>query len=378
MPTWKKIIVSGSQAELAAVTASIAVLVGTNQQITTAQSTTFLTGSFTGSFRGDGSALTGVTGVSFPTTQLTPIVGATQVFISDGVNKYATVSQFNSSSWAGVSGDITINGTTGVATLKANIISSSAQIFSGGTITGGASLQLTGSSSSLTGSFTGSFTGLHSGNGSGLTNIPYTGVTFAGSGFVSASTLSSNSQGTVTSSINGVAQNVNLGLTPTDTPTFASIATNATTFNVATSNATTINIGNAAASVFIPGNLFVQGPVTAVSSSQLYIADQFILLASGSAGNSDGGIIVDRGSGSAGNIAYGYDVATTRWGYQNGLSDTINLIDPTSNSGVSGAFAGYVFTEGSHGTTKPVTGEFAAQGAIYSANNGDIWIYSGS
>jgi hypothetical protein len=60
MASWKKVIVSGSQAELAAVTASIALLVGSNQQVTTLPSTTFLSGSFSGSFSGDGSGLSGL------------------------------------------------------------------------------------------------------------------------------------------------------------------------------------------------------------------------------------------------------------------------------------------------------------------------------
>jgi len=47
MATWKKVIVSGSAAELSQLN------VGANQQITTAQGTTFLTGSFTGSFTGN-------------------------------------------------------------------------------------------------------------------------------------------------------------------------------------------------------------------------------------------------------------------------------------------------------------------------------------
>jgi len=62
MASWKKIIVSGSQAELAAVSASAGILVGSNQQITTSPSTTFLSGSFSGSFQGDGSQLTGLGG----------------------------------------------------------------------------------------------------------------------------------------------------------------------------------------------------------------------------------------------------------------------------------------------------------------------------
>ena len=60
MATWKKIIVSGSQAELTAVTASSGILVGTNQSITTSPSTTSLSGSFSGSFVGDGSGLNGI------------------------------------------------------------------------------------------------------------------------------------------------------------------------------------------------------------------------------------------------------------------------------------------------------------------------------
>ena len=91
MATWKKVIVSGSVAELATVSHSIASLVGSNQQITTAQATTFLTGSFTGSFKGDGTNLTGVTATAiFPTTAKTDLASTDQFFINDGANKYVT------------------------------------------------------------------------------------------------------------------------------------------------------------------------------------------------------------------------------------------------------------------------------------------------
>jgi hypothetical protein len=91
MATWKKVIVSGSVAELATVSASVGLIVGSNQQITTAQATTFLTGSFTGSFKGDGTNLTGVTATAiFPTTAKTDLASTDQFFINDGVNKYVT------------------------------------------------------------------------------------------------------------------------------------------------------------------------------------------------------------------------------------------------------------------------------------------------
>jgi hypothetical protein len=64
--TWKKVVVSGSAAQLqslqvdANVSVTGSLLVSTNQIITSAQSTTQLTGSFTGSFKGDGTNLTGI------------------------------------------------------------------------------------------------------------------------------------------------------------------------------------------------------------------------------------------------------------------------------------------------------------------------------
>ena len=77
MASWKKIIVSGSDAVLNSST------VGTNQVITTAQATTKITGSFTGSFAGDGTNITGITatGLNIPGT-ITAI--STEPFVVSG------------------------------------------------------------------------------------------------------------------------------------------------------------------------------------------------------------------------------------------------------------------------------------------------------
>ena len=116
MATWKKVLVSGSSAEVSQLN------VGANQQITTAQSTTFLTGSFTGSFTGNGAALTGVTATAvFPNTLLTPLSSSTQLFANDGSNKYVTAGQVTASAYAGVSGDITISA-AGVASIAADSV----------------------------------------------------------------------------------------------------------------------------------------------------------------------------------------------------------------------------------------------------------------
>jgi hypothetical protein len=578
MPTWKKVIVSGSAAELSQLN------VGANQQITTAQSTTFLTGSFTGSFAGNGANLTGVTATAvFPSTQLTPLTSATQIFANDGTNKFVTAGQITASAYAGVSGDITI-GTGGVAAIgsgkvtstmildgtitgtdiasttvaNSNLVNSAITIAGTSTSLGGSITQATilagsgvfsgsaqitgltnanlsgtagitnanlansaitiaGTSTSLggsitaatilngTGVFSGSaqipnssitnaqlanssvtvgstaislgssattiaglvsvtstgFTGSLQGNattattatqttaaltaGTGLLSggtfngstartfsvdsgsmLPYysgsifstlsggatvnaAGVVTLKTGLVSGSSIASGAQGEVTLTTNGVAASaVDLGLQTSDSPTFAGLTitngniainnttstaltttgttaalfnANATTVNIAGA-ATTLNLGNASGTTTIAGNGIVQGDFTVngtltyLNVQDLYVEDRFIVVASGSSVAGDGGIIVDRGSDAAGNIAYGFDSVTDRWGFQSGLTDSTNTFDPTSASGVSGSFATYTFTEANHGATKPITGEFAVVGSHYLDNAGNFWVYT--
>lgn len=217
---------------------------------------------------------------------------------------------------------------------------------------------------------------------------PYSGLTGIPAGIVSASVLSSATQGTALLTTNGVAgTTVDLGLETTDSPSFAGVTAGAVTVGVTTDNTINTTSGNLTINstggtttlddnVVITGNLSVEGTTTYINTVDLLVEDPFILLASGSAGDTDGGIIIDRGTYAAGNIAFGYDAAVDRWGYQSGLVDTTNAIDTTSASGVSGSFAGIVFTQAAHGATKPITGEFAKEGAIYTATNEEIWIYS--
>jgi hypothetical protein len=230
-------------------------------------------------------------------------------------------------------------------------------------------------------------------------------INFAGTSIVSGSSIASGAQGEVTLTTNGVAgSTVDLGLQTTDSPQFVGltltgdaavnggdITTSATTFNLVNANATTVNfagaattlnLGNASGTTTIAGNAVVQGDFTVngtttyLNVTDLYVEDKFIVLASGSATAGDGGIIIDRGSDTAGNMALGYDSITDRWGFQTGLTDSTNTFDPTSASGVSGSFVPYLFTEANHGATKPITGEFAVQGAMYTSTAGDIWIYA--
>ena len=505
MAEWKKVIVSGSAAVLSQLN------VGTNQQITNSSATTYLSGSFSGSFSGNGANLTGVTATAvFPTSQTTPILSTTKIFSNDGAgNTFVTAGQITGSTYAGISGDVTVN-TSGVAAIgsskvtsamivdativggdiasatvaNSNLVNSSITIGSTSTALGASNTTLAGLTSVTSTTFVGNLTGTattasyvlnavsasfatsasnaatvitnanltgnvtsvgntttiasgvvtsamitddtivnadinsaagivytklnlaSSGIVSGSSQISYSGLTGTPAGIVSGSTLAAGSgQGSTTLTTNGVSSGdvTATGLGTAGTPTFAGltistnalavnntngITTNAATFPIANSTATTINLGGGATAINIgsgtgittinhdarvKGALYVDGPITAISSSNLYVADQFILLASGSTTNTDGGIVIDRGSYTGLNIAYGFDSSTGRWGYQAGVTDTTNTLDPT---GISGSFAGYVFTEAAHTATKPTTGEFVQAGAIYTNTDGTIWMYA--
>ena len=307
MATWKKVIVSGSNAVLNQVN------VGTNQQISTSPSTTFLSGSFSGSFAGDGSNLTGVVA-----TAAYSLTGST------GITSFT----YNGSSPAQVS-------VSGASSLSSNAITkwtgtafaNSSLTDNGTTITGTTSIQLTGASSLLTGSFTGSFTG----DGSGLTGIVTT-LAVTGSNGTSGS-VDLKTQGlTITGTANEIetsvsGQTVTIGL-PNDVTIGGDLTINGNDIKsnggstAITLSGTDVTIGgdlqingndikssggnsvftlsgaNATANgnLSVTGDLTVAGTASFQNQTSLLIADRFILLASGSSTLTDGGIIVNSGN----------------------------------------------------------------------------------
>lgn len=358
MADWKKVIVSGSAAHLLNVTASnltndnlvIAGVGGAledsgltydgsilnlgNAQVQAAG----FTGSFTGSFTGDGSNLTGIV--------------ATAESLANALESGLGISTFTYDASEPISvaisgaADLTDNAIT-KWDIDAGKFQNSSLFDNGIEITGVTSIQLTGGASNLSGSFSGSFQG----DGSGLTGLPTTLNINAGTGGPSSVALQTQTltiAGTsleVETSVSG--QTITIGL-PSD-----------------------VTIGN---NLTVTGDLFVNGTTTQINTTELLIEDKFILLASGSVDAVDGGIIIDRGSDALGNIGFGYDALTDRWGYQNGLSDIGGTTLTIGTNGES-AFAGYVFTEAAH-TSAPTSGEFVKEGAIYTATSGDIFIYS--
>lgn len=384
MASWKKVIVSGSNANLTALsvdnlTSGQVVIGGGTSNLTTTAingtgnivATTGATGlshsgSFSGSFQGSFSGT--ATSASFASTA--SFVTASGVFGPYGANSVISASHavqaaatvgtltfgegLTSGTYNG-SGNVTMT-VSGAAQLTDNAITKwnntdnkfvvSSLTDNGTVVSGASSIQLSGANSSLTGSFTGSFKG----DGSQLTGLA---TTLAVSGSSGNGTVSLQTQAlTITGTANEVetsmsGQTLTIGL-PND-----------------------VTIGN---NLTVTGDLYVNGTTTTINTTDLYVEDKFIVLASGSANTGDGGIIIDRGAYADANVAFGFDSATTRWGYQNGLTDSTNAMTIGTNG--NSAFAGIVFTEAAHTSTKPTTGEFVKEGAIYTNTDGTIWMYS--
>jgi phage baseplate assembly protein gpV len=355
MASWKKIIVSGSSPEFAALqvdnlTSGQVVIGGgsTGDLTTTAINGTgdivassgatdvSMTGSFTGSFAGDGSGLTGIVASNINLADLTQ---------GEGISTFT----YNGSAPVSIS-------VSGAAQLSDNAITkwndtdgkfvNSSLTDNGTVLSGTSSIQLTGASSILTGSFTGSFVG----DGSGLTGLATTlsGSTNSGNFEVNLLTQTLTVQGTANEvETSATGQTITIGLP--DNVTIAGdlavnggdITTTASTFNLVNATATTVNLAGGASAVnigattsittvkddlVVEGDLTVNGDLTYLNVANLYVEDKFILLNSGSTGASDGGVVIAQ-SGTEGK-AFTYDSATDRWGFTGSLAGDATSVAP--------------------------------------------------
>jgi hypothetical protein len=305
MASWKKVIVSGSSAELANLkvddltTGQVVIGGGSTGDLTTTPingtgdivgttgaTNVSLSGSFSGSFQGDGSQLTGVVAASgFSLTQgegIAPFTyngGAAATVAVSGAAQLSsnTITKWDDTAGKFVNSSLTDNGTV---------------------ITGTTSIQLSGASSSLTGSFTGSF----SGDGSGLTGLATT---------LSGSTDSGNFE------VDLLTQTLTVQGTANEIETSAS----GQTITIGLPNNVTI-----AEDLTVGGDLTVNGDLSYLNVTNLYVEDKFILLNSGSNGPSDGGIVIAQ-TGNEGK-AIAYDSATARWGFTGSLDSDATGIAP--------------------------------------------------
>ena len=359
MASWKKVLVSGSAGEFSSITASVGLRVGTNQVITTSPSTTFLSGSFSGSFFGNGAGLTGVT-TSFPTTVATDL-NATDKFYVSTANGSGSITL--NSLLADIAGNNLLADPTGDAiTLKVN-----------------PELGKTNALTSVN---------------STIYNIPagqtpgYVGFVGTASWAVSASNAISSSYATTASyALNSVGGT--LGISGSDgSNTSITLASQALIIS-GTANQIAVSINNAnriltiglPSNVTIPGNLNVTGTTTTVSASSLIVSDKFIVLSSGSRAKNDGGIIIQSSTGSVASptgSGYGFILDGSpdapRWGVTSSLSPTANDLTTPDEYMVTVKTVGSIQTAGS---TAPTYGGAAAtgNGNMIVDNNGDIWIY---
>lgn len=436
MAEWKKVVVSGS---------NITQLNNDANYIAQDDSGVSLSGSFSGSFFGDGSGLSGVS-AAFPATQKTPLAGTTQVFVNDGANKYATIAQFNSASWTPVSGDATIS-STGVLTIATdsvegtmlntnvadgttielssdtlsvlkvpNALTAGSGLASNGTFDGAAARRFTVDSGSMATYFrqnaysnvsgdatiasNGVITVLSASIADGVaTNSVALGTDTTGN-YVATIASASNggidvkNSGTETAAVtvalharglpNVAPDNQNDKVVIVDdtdegtkTADITSIISNAAGTNLSATAGGVLNLdstltGNftfSGATVTISNDLIVQGTASFQSTTNLEVADQFILLNSGSStDNSPGGIVVQQDTQDVG-VAFAYDAAADSNNGRWGTTDAVNASGTTFSAD---AYVSYVLDidAGQSDVAK-----YQQNGNI-KVDSGDIWIYA--
>ena len=355
-------------------------IVSRNLKNSSAVSDSHITGSITGSFTGDGSGLSGVSG-DFPTTPETGTShDALKFNVSDGAAKFISGSNLAEYLFGKVSGDAAV-AAGGALTIAANSVE-------------GTMLNTNSADTSTIELSSDTLSVLKVPNALTVDNATIqldSGTTFDGSGAktiaikdggVDEDALATSVAGDGLTGGGGSALAVGAG-TGIDVSSNA-IAVDVSDFMANGSNnrivtatgtdgqnaeanltfdGTTLNVVGAAT---ITGNLTVNGSTTAISSSNLLIADRFALFNSGSSATGDGGFLV--GSGSAGSgSAFIFDDSEDRFGVQ---VDT--QLGQDAVSGVPEAYASlYVLTANTGSATYNVKGNIKIDDGT-----GDIFIYS--
>jgi len=339
-----------------------------------------ITGSITGSFTGDGSGLSGVAG-DFPTTPETGVSHDSLKFnVNDGATKFISGSNLAEYVFGKVSGDASV-AAGGALTIAADSVqgtmlnddvaddstieissnnlsvlkvpnaltvdNATIQLDSGTTFDGAGAKTISikdggVDADALAAAVAGD--GLTGGGGSALAVGAGTGIDVSANAIaVDVSDFMANgSNNRIITATGTDGQNAEANLT---------------------FDGSTLNVVGAAT---ITGNLTVNGSTTAISSSNLLIADRFALFNSGSGATGDGGFLV--GSGSAGSgSAFVFDDSEDRFGVQ---VDT--QLGQDAVTGVPEAYASlYVLTANTGSATYNVKGNIKIDDGT-----GDIFIYS--
>ena len=304
-----------------------------------------ITGSFTGSFVGDGSSLTGV---AQDIDSLGALGGATLHqtedffhFSDNGTEKKITFNNICDSLYADVSGDVLI-AAGGAATIQANSVAL------GTDTTGNYVLDVTVG--------TGLGGAVASEGGTAALSLDAGQTVFTSIYNTSLIVGSAASQEYITF---GTANEVN---------TFID---NSEVLSVRSGGVDITGVATVSSDLTVAGNLDVNGTVTTIDSANTYIADKFMIMASGSSSDTDGGILVQNAAGAG--YALGYDSGVDRWAFDADLAHNATDLGPD-------AYVGVVETGTGDGDSQAVPiygGTTNGVGTIYvDTDDSEIWIYA--
>ena len=324
MPSWKKVVVSGSHAELSSVTGSFTgsfkgIVVGT----IASSSTALLAGTASVATRANTLAPTATASIADTSTT------ASFADLAGTIRSGLTASHADRATSASIS-DLS-------STLSSTATASFADI------------------STLSRGGSGSFSGSFQGDGSNLSGIATTLTVDGDSGTQDVDLQTDDLQilGTANEIVTAITKAGNDVRATISLPDDVTIGQDLTVTRDAT----------------ITRNLTVQGTASFQHTTDLDVADRFIRLASGSNAAGDGGIAVIQ-SGSKNSEALAYDSAVTRWGFTGSF-------DPAQNTIIPEAFIAAVI-EGGSGDNNPTDtiAKYAKKGNIFVADNGEIYVYS--
>lgn len=124
---------------------------------------------------------------------------------------------------------------------------------------------------------------------------------------------------------------------------------------------------NVTGDAVVSGDLTVNGTTTTINTANLLVEDKFILLNSGSSNPDEGGLIIDEGGGTGHALIYEADAGVQRWGFNQSVSSTVSTANTT-------AYAAAVLdlTNANHTDIA----EYQKTGNIKVDSSGDIFIYA--
>jgi hypothetical protein len=360
MATWKKVIVSGSNAELNQITASG----GINATLPSAGQSNFVaynssTGQF--SYAGTGSFTAATASFVTASNVYGPFGSNSILSASNAATASSTVGTLSAIGTGGISLSTAFNGSTGstialnghagftsngILKWNGSSLANSSITDDGTTISTAASISAGGANSSLSGSFSGSFFGTLTGTASFATSASHAS--------------------TVASIANNVTNNTN---------NYILTATGGGSINGESNLSFDGTLLTVAGNATITGDLTVAGTASFTNTDNLNIRDKFILINSGSSTLADSGWITQynaAGSGSAfyleatsagtyGRFAVAYDVLGTA----TSVTADEFVVTAKVNQSAPGAATP---TWGGNGTN--------GQGNMWLTSTGDIYIWA--